>query len=114
MQVRGGVGKGSASTLKNHLQMEESEGNCGGWGRGGRGPGAGQGCVGAERICKLPCLHHRHLENKCKQRDPALQEPPTQPPPQRHYPMPSKSETTTNLGLPGDEPISLEHDAGHL
>lgn len=44
------------------------------------------------------CLHHKHPENKCKQRDPALREPPTQPPPQRYYPMPRKSQAATNLG----------------
>lgn len=74
---------------------------CGGWGAGGeewRGLGAGHSCVGAERILQAALLHHRHPENKRKQRDPALQEPPTQPPPQRHYPMPSKSEAATNLG----------------
>lgn len=69
-----------------------------GVGLGGCWLGAGQGCVGAERILQAALFHHRHPENKCKQRDPALQEPPTQPPPQRHYPMPSKSKATTNLG----------------
>lgn len=73
----------------------------------GHGLGAGQGCVGAERILQAALLHHRHPENKCKQRDPALQEPPTQPPPQRHYPMPSKSKAATNLGPLDDKPGSI-------
>lgn len=68
------------------------------WDVGGCGLVQGRAAWEQRGFCKLPSLHHWHPENKCKQRDPALQEPPTQPPPQRYCPMPSRSQATTNLG----------------
>lgn len=36
-------------------------------GGGGRRLGAGRAAWEQRGFCKLPCLHHRHPENKCKQ-----------------------------------------------
>lgn len=91
-RTRGLSGEGWAGQCQNTEEQPPSRRDCrerGGW----EDAGLVQGRAAWEQrgFCKLPCLHHRHPENKCKQRDPALQEPPTQPPPRRHYPMPSKS-----------------------